>query len=175
MRGFFTIFFVLLFGSSLWISGCATRYGGSGVVERVIAAEPAEIMTAVGHSLQRDGLERISRSDGGDIYQAQLSSDELRQHPMLAEIAREGAMTLRARVSRSRIEFTSSFPDSDTVIGFTVALSPAPQGSGTLARLEPVVRGLDTEEERRRADSLRRSFARQGEQLLAGIARASEI
>jgi hypothetical protein len=174
MRGVATIFFILLFSTSLWISGCSTGGGGSGVAERVIAAQPAEIMTAVGRTFESEGMERISRSDGGDIYQIQLSQEQLRGHSTLSSIAERGAMTLRARVSRSQIELTSSFPDSDTVLGFTVALSPAPDGQGTLARLEPLVQGLDTEEERRQAEAMRRGFARQGETFLAGIARASE-
>jgi hypothetical protein len=174
MRAFATVFFILLFGSSLWISGCASRYGGSGVAERVIAAEPSEIVTAVGRSFESEGMERISRSDSGDIYQMELSQEQLRSHPTLAQIADRGAMTLRARVSRSQIEFTSSFPDSDTIVGFTVALSPATGGQGTLARLEPLVRGLDTEEEQREAEGMRRSFASRGESFLDTIARASE-
>ena len=55
------------------------------------------------------------------------------------------------------------------------ALSPAPDGRGTLARLEPVLRGFDNEDEQRQAEVMRRSFAGQGETFLAGIASASEI
>lgn len=175
MRAFATIFFVMLFSASLWISGCATRYGGSGATERVIAAEPAEIMTAVGRSFEADGMERVSRSDSGDIYQGQLSEAQLRSHSAFSALSGRGPMTLRAQVNRSRIEFTGSFADSDTVLGFTVALSPAPDGQGTLARVEPLIRGLDGEAEQSQADNMRRSFARQGGTVLDSIARASEI
>jgi hypothetical protein len=175
MRAFAIIFMALLFGSSLWISGCAsTGGGGGGTAERIIRAEPSQIMASVGRGFEAEGLELISRSDIGDIYQGELSAEQLRELPALAQLAEHGAMTLRARVSRSQIEFTSSFPNTEMVVGFTVALSPAADGEGTLARLEPLLRGTVSEEERRRFEALSRNFGSRGEQLLEGIASSAE-
>ena len=50
----------------LGIHGYSGQDGG-GPAERVIRAEPSEIVEAMNRSLRSDGVEAVSRSDRGDI------------------------------------------------------------------------------------------------------------
>lgn len=173
MRAFAIILIFLAVTSSLWLGGCSTTSGG-GTAERIIQAEPAQIVENVGREFQAGGMDLISRSDRGDIYETELSAEALRDHATLAQLAEHGNMTLRARVSRTEIEFTSRFPDTETVVGFMINLSPAPQGDGTLARMEPILRTGGGESDQRMAEGLRRSFSRHGERMLESIVRSAE-
>lgn len=171
MRGLAIIVILLAFAGSLWLVGCSTT--GEAGTERIIRAEPAEIVENVGRELGAGGMTLVSRSARGDVYERILSAPDMSAHPALAPLAGRGAMTLRARVSRSGIEFTSRFQGSETIVGFMINLSPAPDGEGTLAQMQPILRGASGTD-RQMAERLRRSFATRGTRMLETIARSAE-
>ena len=175
MRGLI-VFFILIALGGVGIHGCSSAIGGSGSTpasERVIQAEPGEIVEAMNRSLQSDGMEVVSRSDSGDHYRLSLSAEEMRQHPSYARLAEQGSLTMDARVTRSQIEFAATF-ESGLVAGFTIDMSPAPGGSGTLARVAPLIRGTGRDQDAALTASLNRNFARFGERVLETVADAAE-
>lgn len=176
MRGVIILFMVLAM-AGIGVHGCASYVGGSTAgataSERVIDAEPGEIVEAMNRSLRADGMEVVSRSDSGDHYRLALSADEMRRHPKFARLAEQGGLTFNARVSRSEIEFTADF-ESGLVAGFTMHLSPAPDGRGTLARVEPLIRDGGRENDPRLMAALRSNWSRFGENALDTIAEAAE-
>ena len=175
MRAVIVLFMVLAM-AGIGMHGCASYVGGSagtGSVERVIDAEPGEIVEAMNRSLRADGMEVVSRSDSGDHYRQSMSAAEMRSHPKFARLADQGGLTFNARVSRSEMVFTADF-DSGLVAGFTMHLSPAPDGRGTLARVEPLIRDGGRENDPAVIASLRRNWSRYGENALDTVAEAAE-
>ena len=171
MRGVIAFFIVIALGG-LGVHG----YGGAGAggtAERVIRAEPSEIVEAMNRSLRSDGMETVARSDSGDYYRLALSAEEMRQHPKYARLADQGDLTFNAHVTQRQIEFTANF-ESGLVAGFTIDMSPAPSGDGTLARVSPLLRAGEREGNQAFQQSLQRNFARYGEQTLDTIANAAE-
>ena len=64
MRGVIAFFMVIAMGG-LGVHS----YGGAGAggnAERVIRAEPSEIVEAMNRGLRSDGMETVARSDSGD-------------------------------------------------------------------------------------------------------------
>ena len=169
MRGLIA-FFMVVGLAGLGIHGCSGM-GGGGVSERLIRAEPAEIVEAMNRSLTSDGMEVVSRSDSGDYYSLALTAEEMRGHPKFARLADQGDLTFNARVTSRRIEFTANF-ESGLVSGFTIDMTPAE--GGTQARVSPVIRDNGREANQALYTALQRNFTRYGEQTLATIANAAE-
>jgi hypothetical protein len=171
MRGVIAFFMVIALGG-LGIHG----YGGSsdgGPAERVIRAEPEEIVEAMNRSLRGDGMEVVSRSDSGDYYRLELTAEEMRRHPKYERLAEQGDLTFNAHVTSRQIEFTANF-ESGLVAGFNIQMIPTSDGSGTLARVNPLLRDGGREENQALHASLQRNFSRYGRQTLETIANVAE-
>ena len=169
MRGIIAFFMVIGMGA---VGVHSYSPGGGGQAERVIHAEPNEIVEAMNRELRSEGMEVVARSDSGDDYQLALTAEELRQHPKFSRMAEEGDVTLNAHVTSSRIEVACHF-ESGLVVGYSIDLSRAPDGSGTLARVRPLVRDSHGEDRRLEA-AMESSFLRTGEHTLELIADAAE-
>ena len=115
MRGVIAFFMVIALGG-LGIHGYSGESDG-GPAERVIRAEPSEIVEAMNRSLRSDGMEVVSRSDSGDYYRLALTAEEMRQHPKYERLAEQGDLTFNAHVTSRQIEFTANF-ESGLVAGF---------------------------------------------------------
>ena len=173
MRGVIAFFIVIALGG-LGVHGSGgAGAGAGGSAERVIRAEPSEIVEAMNRSLRSDGRETVARSDSGDYHRLALSAEEMRQHPKYARLADQGDLTFNAHVTPRQIEFTANF-ESGLVAGFTIDMTPAPSGDGTLARVSPLLRAGEREGNQAFQQSLQRNFARYGEQTLETIANAAE-
>ncbi len=173
MRAVIALFMIIAMGG-LAVHGWAGIGGGLDVPsERLIRAEPSRIVAAMHDRLGRDGMEVVSRSDSGDYYRLEVSAAELRDHPKFSRLAAQGGLVLNARVTRRRIEYTARF-DSGLVSGFTIDLSPAPDGDGTLARVAPVLRAGGSDRTGAFSETLQSSFARHGADVLKPIADAVE-
>ena len=171
MRGVIAFFMVIALGG-LGIHGYSGASGG-GSAERVIRAEPSEIVEAMNQSLRSDGMEVVSRSDSGDYYRLALTAEEMRRNPKYARLAEQGDLTFNAHVTSRQIEFTADF-ESGLVAGFTIEMIPVPDRGGTLARVSPLLRDGGREENQALYASLQRNFGRYGEQTLETIADAAE-
>jgi hypothetical protein len=173
MRAVIVLFILLAIGG-LGTHGCSRAVGGSSAAatERVIQAEPGEIVEAMRASLIAEGMEAVSRADSGDYYRATLSGAELRSNPQYARLADQGDLVFNARVNRQGIEFTATF-ESGLVSGFNIEMSPAP-GGATNARVAPILRPSGRAQDERYADMLQRNFSRFGERVLESVADAAE-
>ena len=174
MRGIIAFFMILGMGG-LAVHGCASTVGGGGgqVTERVIRAEPAQIVEAMNRSLSGDGMEVVSRSDSGDYYRLALTEAEMRSNPQFGRLADQGAVVFNAHVTQAKIEFTANF-DSGLVSGFTIDMTRTSDGSGTLARVSPVIRNNGQAPNEAMMAALSRNFGRYGERTLETIANAAE-
>ena len=172
MRGIIAFFMILGMGG-LAVHGCASTVGagGGGVTERVIRAEPAQIVEAMNRSLSADGMEVVSRSDSGDYYRLAMTEAEMRSNPQFGRLADQGAVVFNAHVTQAKIEFTANF-DSGLVSGFTIDMSPTTDG--TLARVSPVIRNNGQAPNEAMMAALSRNFGRYGERTLETIADAAE-
>ena len=169
MRGVIAFFMVIGMGA---VGVHSYSPGGGGPAERVIHADPNEIVEAMNRELRSEGMEVVSRSDSGDTYRLALTAEELRQHPKYSRMAAEGDLTLDAHVTSSRIEFVCNF-ESGLAVGYTIDLSRAADGNGTLAQVHPLVRNTGRDDARMQT-ALESSFRRYGEQTLEVIADAAE-
>ena len=170
------VLFVLLAIGGLATHGCSRAVGGSGsgaaASERVIRAEPGEIVEAMRASLIAEGMTPVSRADSGDYYRSTLSGAELRSNPQFSRLAEQGDLVFNARVNRQGIEFTATF-DSGLVSGFNIEMSPG-EGGTTNARVSPILRPSGRPLEERYVASLERNFARFGERVLETVAETAE-
>ncbi|MGZ8282348.1 MAG: hypothetical protein ACXWUN_05265 [Allosphingosinicella sp.] len=160
--------FALVALAGFGLHGCS----GGGVAERVIKAEPQEIVEAMNRSLRGDGMEVVARADSGDRYRLELDADELREHPSFARLSEQGDLVLNASVNRRKIEFTANF-ESGLVAGYTIEMERVPEG--THARVTPLIRQPGGGEPNAAAQAaLQLGFKRIGEQTLASIADVAE-
>lgn len=170
------VLFVLLAAGGLGTHGCSRAIGGgsgsAAATERVIHAEPGEIVEAMRASLIAEGMEPVSRADSGDYYRSTLSGAALRTDPQYSRLADQGDLVFNARVNRQGIEFTATF-ESGLVSGFNIEMSPGTGGT-TSARVEPILRPSGRPLDERYVESLQRNFARFGERVLETVADAAE-
>ena len=129
-------------------------------------------MSALRDTLESEGLDIVSRADGGDHFRQVIPAHALATDPELSTIARCGDLVTTARVSTNDAVVTTAFTQIATSATYRIAVT-SDDGKSSRVAIETSVEAGSSPEARRIGRNLRVLADRNAGKILTTLAAAT--